>query len=125
MTETTVPFLFSMKTVNCLIAIVNSPLNSDQFTLIDNADGLALASGDGLRRYEVDGGVDAEHDLNSSRKLLLHRENLADLIGEDGVNYNSTNLEAVCEGMINDGRNLSANVCWLDIQNFKKKNDVQ
>lgn len=44
----------------------------------------------------------------------------ADLIGDDGQNYNSTNLEAVCQGMINDGRDLSTNVCWLDILKFRE-----
>ncbi len=44
----------------------------------------------------------------------------ADLVGEDGTIYNSTNLEYVCEGMINDGRDLSTNVCWLDILKFRE-----
>ncbi len=44
----------------------------------------------------------------------------ADLIGDDGEIYNSTNLEFVCQGMIDDGRDLSANISWLDVLKFRE-----
>ena len=44
----------------------------------------------------------------------------ANLIGADGEIYNSTNLEFVCQGMIADGIDLSANISWLDVLKFRE-----
>ena len=50
---------------------------------------------------------------------------LADTSGsyadENGVSYNITSLESVCNGMIESGRDISAYISWTDIEGFKKK----
>ena len=47
----------------------------------------------------------------------------ADLTDSEGATHNVASLETICQKMIDEGRDLSANICWQHIQEFKKENE--
>ncbi len=41
-------------------------------------------------------------------------------VDENGKSYNNMSLEILCQRMVESGKDLSANICWLDILKFKE-----
>ena len=56
--------------------------SSDQLALVDNADGLAFAAGDGLRGDQMDDRTDAEHGGDGRGERFFPLGDLAHRVGE-------------------------------------------
>ena len=66
-----------------------------KLSLIDNANGLTLASDDALGLNKMYLGIDAEHCLHSGGELLLTGGKLADCIGELVLRYLNVYVEGI------------------------------
>ena len=65
------------------------------FSVVNDADSLALGSGDGLRGYESDLGFNAEHGLQAVYESFLAPVDLAQVIGEHLRSHFDVDIQCV------------------------------